>query len=186
MEDKITIEKDVFKALASDTRINMLKILDKRRHTQSEIAAELRMSVPAVKEHLNAMEKAGLVKIIDEGYKWKYYELTEKSRCILDSERKKVWIVLGLWIAAAAGTFAVFFGRIFPVSLTRQAPVLKAEIAQEAALSAVPEAEHYAVDAAQASSAFPCAELIAAAAMVVLTALLAYFALKSRLIRKRK
>ena len=56
MEEKITLEKDVFKALASDTRIAILKILDKRRHTQSELAVTLKLSVPTVKEHLNKAE----------------------------------------------------------------------------------------------------------------------------------
>jgi len=62
------------------------------------------MSVPTVKEHLSALEKAGLVKRHEEGRKWIYYSLTEKSKCVLDPERKRLWIVLGFFILSAIGT----------------------------------------------------------------------------------
>jgi DNA-binding transcriptional ArsR family regulator len=179
MEEKITIEKDVFKALASETRIKMLKILDTRRHTQSEIAVSLSLSVPTVKEHLDAMEKAGLVKPIEEGYKWKYYELTEKSKCILDPERKKVWILLGFWIVAAAGTFAVFFSKFFMFGRA-QTTSFKALSAQETLMAAAPKA----AEAMEISKPFPYAEVIVVAILIVLTLLLVYFILRSKLLKK--
>ena len=180
MEDKITIERDVFKALASDTRIEILKILDKRRHTQSEIAFSIKLSVPTVKEHLDAMEKAGLVKPIDEGYKWKYYELTEKSRCILDPERKKVWILLGLWIAGAVGTAAVFSRNIFTSAVGKTQMLAAAPSAEGAMLAkGVPEAVQL------AAKPFPYLEVIFILALVIITILLLVFLFRSRIIRKK-
>lgn len=105
-EPKIVLDQDTFKALATGTRVKILKTLDKRRHTQSELSAVLKMSVPTIKEHLSALEKAGLVKRHEEGRKWIYYSLTEKSKCVLDPERKRLWIVLGLFILSAVGTVA--------------------------------------------------------------------------------
>lgn len=183
MEEKITIERDVFKALASDTRIEILKFLDKRRHTQSELAVSLKLSVPTVKEHLDAMGKAGLVKQIDEGYKWKYYELTEKSKCILDPERKKVWILLGFWFVAAIGTFAVFFSKVFFFGRA-QATTFKALSSQETALAAAPAAADYARNVVEVSKPFPYVEVAVIAVLGVLTVLLLIFLFRSKLFKK--
>jgi DNA-binding transcriptional ArsR family regulator len=115
-EPKIVLDQSTFKALATGTRVKILKTLDKRRHTQSELSAVLNMSVPTVKEHLSALEKAGLVKRHEEGRKWIYYSLTEKSKCVLDPERKRLWIVLGFFLASVAGTIIsarnYFAGRV--------------------------------------------------------------------------
>ena len=103
-EPKITLDSSTFKALASGTRIKILKTLDKRNHTQSELAAVLKMSIPTIKDHLKEMEKAGLVKRKEEGRKWIYYSLTEKSKCVLDPERKRLWIVLSFFVLSAVGS----------------------------------------------------------------------------------
>ena len=103
-EPKIVLDQSTFKALATGTRVKILKTLGKRRHTQSELSAVLDMSVPTVKEHLNALVDAGLVKRHEEGRKWIYYSLTEKSKCVLDPERKRLWIVLGFFVLSAVGT----------------------------------------------------------------------------------
>lgn len=102
-EPKIVLDVSTFKALASGTRVSILKTLEQRRHTQSELAAVLDMSIPTIKEHLLEMEKAGLVKRNEEGRKWIYYSLTEKSKCVLDPERKRLWIVLGFFLLSAVG-----------------------------------------------------------------------------------
>ena len=64
---QLKLDKTVIKALSNDTRISILKALKSRRHTQSELATYLDLSVPTVKEHLLALEKAGLVEMHDEG-----------------------------------------------------------------------------------------------------------------------
>ncbi|MBW2985784.1 metalloregulator ArsR/SmtB family transcription factor [Candidatus Woesearchaeota archaeon] len=103
-EPKIVLDQETFKALATGTRVKILKTLDKRRHTQSELSAVLGVSVPTIKEHLSALASAGLVKRHEEGRKWIYYSLTEKSKCVLDPERKRLWIVLGFFVLSAVGT----------------------------------------------------------------------------------
>lgn len=103
-EKKITLDASTFKALASGTRVNILKTLEKRNHTQSELSAVLKMSIPTIKDHLKAMEQGGLVRRKEEGRKWIYYALTEKSKCILDPERKRLWVVLSFFIISAIGS----------------------------------------------------------------------------------
>ncbi len=100
---EISLDKETFKALASQTRVDVLKLLGQRRYMQSEIASVLNFSVPTVKEHLSALEKAGLVERHDEGRKWKYYSLTRKGHGVLHPEELKIWIVLGLFLFSIVG-----------------------------------------------------------------------------------
>jgi len=99
----VRLDKRVLKALASDTRVELLKILGSRRHMQSELAGVLGLSVPTVKEHLEALEKAGLVERFEEGRKWKYYALTKQGRGVLEPERVQLLLVLGTFVLSVVG-----------------------------------------------------------------------------------
>lgn len=99
----ISLDKETFKALASSTRVDVLKLLGQRRYMQSELASMLDLSVPTVKEHLSALEKAGLVEKHEEGRKWKYYSLTKKGHGVLHPEELKIFIVLGLFCLSVVG-----------------------------------------------------------------------------------
>ncbi len=96
MEDKITLDRESFRSLASDTRISILKSLDRRRKTLTELSKEFRMSPSTVKEHMDKLCTANLTVQIDEGHKWKYYELTRKGKNILHPEDTKIWILLSI------------------------------------------------------------------------------------------
>lgn len=103
---KITIDRKALFTLASETRINLLKELDKRRMTQSELSKELGMSKTAVKEHLDKLEEAGLVERSDEGRKWIYYQLTGKGKYVLHPGSKiTITLMLSTAIAAIGGGF---------------------------------------------------------------------------------
>jgi len=95
-EEKITLDKEVFKTLASGTRVDILKSLDVRRKTLTELSKQFGMSVSTIKEHLDNLVSVGLIEQKDEGYKWKYYELTSKGKDILHPEDKKIWILLSI------------------------------------------------------------------------------------------
>ncbi len=97
MEDeKITLDMKSFKALASESRVSILKSLKRRRKMLTELSRELKMSPSTVKEHLDSLSGAGLVTQIDDGHKWKYYELTRAGKDILDPNETRVWVILGL------------------------------------------------------------------------------------------
>ncbi|MFH1237310.1 MAG: winged helix-turn-helix domain-containing protein [Candidatus Aenigmatarchaeota archaeon] len=95
-DEKITLDRQVFKTLASGTRVDILKSLDQRRKTLSELARQFNMSVSTVKEHLDNMVAVELIVQMDDGHKWKYYDLTKKGKAVLHPEDKKVWILLGV------------------------------------------------------------------------------------------
>lgn len=73
--DTVKIDRKVLFALASSTRIKILKKLRKRRMTLTEQSKELNISKTAVKEHLDKLVEAGLVEKADKGRKWIYYAL---------------------------------------------------------------------------------------------------------------
>lgn len=101
MEDKITLDRETFKALAIDTRVSILKKLDERfQLTLTDLANELEMAPSTIKEHLDKLVSAGLIQQLDKGMKWKYYRLTPKGKKILNPYEKRVWIVLTVSILA--------------------------------------------------------------------------------------
>ncbi|MEK6822535.1 MAG: winged helix-turn-helix domain-containing protein [Nanoarchaeota archaeon] len=144
MEENIILDKSSFKALAVDTRVDILKTLGQRRHTQSELAADLGLSVPTIKQHLDALEKAGLVLRNEEGRKWVYYSLTKKGKAIVNPEEKKFWIALAVFVltvgSAASAVVRQKFGTLYAgtaqfsaVSAEMKAAPLAADAATEGA-----------------------------------------------------
>jgi DNA-binding transcriptional ArsR family regulator len=95
-EEKVVLDRKSFEALAVETRVRILKSLKQRRKTLSEISAEMKMSVSGVKEHLETLEGAGLIKKMDDGHKWKYYELTKKGSELVAPKELRVWVVLSM------------------------------------------------------------------------------------------
>src|SRR5439155_15032365 len=77
---KITLDQESFRALASDVRVDVLKRFDARRETVTDLSNLLALSKPTLLEHLEKLQSAVLVKRIDEGLKWMYYEVTDKGR----------------------------------------------------------------------------------------------------------
>ncbi len=110
-EDKITLDRDTFKTLASGTRVDILKSLDRRRKTLSELSRQFGMSVSTVKEHLQTLVKAGLIVQDDDGHKWKYYDLTRKGKRILHPEDTRIWVLLGVSVLAMVGIGYDLFSR---------------------------------------------------------------------------
>ena len=137
-EEKITLDKEVFKTLASGTRVDILKSLDMRRKTLTELSKQFGMSVSTVKEHLDNLVNVGLIEQKDEGYKWKYYELTTKGKDILHPENKKIWILLSISAVAMIGIgydlLRSFYGTFFARAggYAAAPPAMVAEGAKEA------------------------------------------------------
>src|SRR5436309_89421 len=108
---RVTLDQASFRALASEVRIEVLKKLDERRMTVTDLAGALSLSKPTLLEHLEKLQQADLVKRLDEGRKWIYYELTGRGKKILHPERVTIVVSLCLsFLLAAAGAFALFSG----------------------------------------------------------------------------
>jgi DNA-binding transcriptional ArsR family regulator len=83
MEDKVILDKKSFKALSANSRVSILKKLTERRMTLTELSKRLNLKGSTIKEHCTILLNAELIKKIDEGRKWKYYELTGKGKQIV-------------------------------------------------------------------------------------------------------
>lgn len=105
---KVTLDQQAFRALASEVRVDILKKLDeKRRLTVTDLSHELGLSKPTLLEHLEKLTSATLVKRIDEGRKWIYYELAERGRRVLHPERVTIVVALTLSLFLLASGFYV-------------------------------------------------------------------------------
>jgi DNA-binding transcriptional ArsR family regulator len=104
MSDKITLDRETFKVLAADTRIEMLKRLAVHKLTLTDLATQMSMSPSTIKEHLDKLVETGLIEPDDKGMKWKYYRLTNKGRNIVSPQETKVWILLGTSLMVLAAS----------------------------------------------------------------------------------
>jgi len=64
MVEKINLDREVIKALVSDSRYEILKSLKNKESTLSELSTELSLSKPTIKDHLEVLEKCGLIQLL--------------------------------------------------------------------------------------------------------------------------
>lgn len=94
---KIVLDAEAFKALASDTRLQILKALDARPLTVSELSRLLDLNKATVFEHLKQLMAADLAKREDDpARKWVYYRLTWKGKNVLHPENAQIFLMLGM------------------------------------------------------------------------------------------
>lgn len=171
--ERIGLDQQTLKALAGESRIRILKLLDKKQFTQSEIAQEMHMSLPTVGEHLKALVDAELVEREETTRKWKYYSLTQKARILLHPNTTTIWFVLGLFLFSAAATVMSAIKYFTPAGYGMAAPRLmmaKEAVAESAPLlAAAPTAANFA-ETAVASPVWLIS--FAAAALVLLVVLI--------------
>lgn len=104
---QIVLDAEAFKALSSDTRLQILKSLDARPLTVSEMGRLLGLNKATVFEHLKQLSQADLVKKSDdEGRKWVYYKLTWKGKNVLHPENVQFMLLLGTAALSVAGAVA--------------------------------------------------------------------------------
>jgi ArsR family transcriptional regulator len=76
--DFVRKQSNVFKALADETRLKILSLLQLREMCVCEIMIALDLTQPTASHHLGLLESAGLVKDRREG-KWVFYSLADKK-----------------------------------------------------------------------------------------------------------
>ena len=105
----ITLDRESFKALASEVRVEILKQLEERRMTVTDLSHAMSLAKPTLLEHLERLQTAGLVNRVDEGRKWIYYDLTKRGRNILHPHQVKIMLSLAVTLLLfGAGVAAVF------------------------------------------------------------------------------
>ena len=107
-EEPVTIvDREVLKVLSVDTRMDIMKLLSDGDRTPSFVAKKLNKSDATIVEHLEKLERAGLVKRIEQpGKKWIFYTLTDRGIGIISSKSRRLVIILTTSLLALAGGFA--------------------------------------------------------------------------------
>ncbi len=116
MNDKFVLDDKSFKALSAESRVSILKNLNNRRMTLSELSKKLSLKNSTIKEHCELLMGAELVKKIDDGRKWKYYELTYKGKKIIAPnpfDEVKVLIMLSSTIVFSAIIILILMQSMF-------------------------------------------------------------------------
>ena len=140
-DEKVVLDKETFKALSVDSRLTVLKLLKLRRHTLSELAAELKLSQSTVKEHLAKLEEADLIKQMDEGRKWKYYRLTPKGKNVVDPREVKVLFLFAASIIGAVSAVVLWLRETLGQGVSHMADFAPEPMAAEIATNdAAPQA----------------------------------------------
>jgi DNA-binding transcriptional ArsR family regulator len=92
---KVTLDVNTFKILASDTRLDILRALDKRKMTLQELTSMTNMQKATLHEHLAKLAQAELVKRQERGgHKWVYYDLSWKAKCLLHPEMGRIAVMI--------------------------------------------------------------------------------------------
>lgn len=119
---KITLDQESFKALASDTRIEILKRLDKSQMTVTDLANDLQVNKSAVYKHLSRLLDAGLVKKLEDNRKWVYYKLSMKGMHLLHPERVQIALMLSASMLAITLALTQIYMFVAGNPVTKEAP----------------------------------------------------------------
>jgi DNA-binding transcriptional ArsR family regulator len=118
---KVTLDMGTFKALASDTRLDILRTLDGKKMSLKDISKATKLNKATLHEHLSKLHEAGLVKRKErEGHKWVYYKLSWKGEGLLHPENTRIVVLF-------TTTFVtLFFGIVMLVNYVKGYVVGKA------------------------------------------------------------
>lgn len=105
---RVVLTPRIFAALASPERIRVLRALEERNMTGTEVAERLAMSKSTAFKELSRLEESLLVARIEGNRKWVYYRLTETARRILNPEDVIVTFSTQADVAAALSELAGF------------------------------------------------------------------------------
>jgi DNA-binding transcriptional ArsR family regulator len=105
---RVELDKKSLFALASDTRVDILKSLQPMRRTVTQLSESLGIDKSAVHRHLKKLEEGGLVKRYED-HGFVYYGLSWKARDLMSpTENTKVIVLLSSsWIFMLIAAFLV-------------------------------------------------------------------------------
>ncbi|MBP2144772.1 DNA-binding transcriptional ArsR family regulator [Methanofollis sp. W23] len=95
LPQNILLNRETLEVLASEQRVQIMKHLDEKRMTLTELSQEMQCAKSTVHHHVEKLMASGLITDIDEGHRWIYLELTLKGRMILHpSEKTRIVLLL--------------------------------------------------------------------------------------------
>ena len=90
------LDSKTLKALSSETRQEIIKYLSKRPYTASELSKITKKHVTTITEHLDTLEKSGLIQKKEDEHKWVYYSLSGKGEKLFKPQYYSWIVVLSL------------------------------------------------------------------------------------------
>lgn len=122
-EMRVELDKKSLFALASDTRLDILRALQPMRRTVTQLSESLNIDKAAVHRHLKKMEEGGLVKRYED-HGFVYYGLSWKARDILSpGENTKIILLLSCtWILVMVVGFLIVAGMSHGLGIDILAP----------------------------------------------------------------
>jgi DNA-binding transcriptional ArsR family regulator len=115
---KVSLDLDSFKALASETRLDILRTLDGKKMSLKDITKATNLHKMTLYEHLSKLVTAGFIKRIErEGHKWVYYKLTWKGSSLLHPENTRIVVMFSITLVS------LFFGLGSFIAFMIQEPV---------------------------------------------------------------
>ena len=122
------MDRQSLKAVSSETRQEILKLLAKRPYTASELSKITGKHVTTMAEHMATLEKSELIYRKESGNKWKYYALTAKGESVVKPER--MWaIAFSSLVGIIAGGFLL--SSVYP-RYAANAPTVSSSITEKA------------------------------------------------------
>ena len=104
---KIMLDKNVFKALASEARLDIIRKLDGKKMGLNDISNASNLNKATLYEHLTKLHEAGLVKRKErKGHKWVYYKLSWKGENLLHPDNNRIVVMFSVTL------ITLFFGII--------------------------------------------------------------------------
>jgi len=111
---KVMLDRDSFKALASDTRLDILRALDSKKLSLKDICGITNLNKATLHVHLSKLLEAGFIKKKErDGHKWVYYKLTWKGESLLHPENTRIVIMFSVTF------FTLFCGIIQLINFAR-------------------------------------------------------------------
>lgn len=159
-ESELMLDKDQLKVLASDTRLEILKLLASRNHSISELAARLGHSKSTIHEHISRLVEAGLIERVNSGYanKWVYYRLTRRGMQLFDKSRKIVVIIASFFVILAVSQLIFLFLQSAQFPKLQESTPISEEISQATRTGIVSKSSNEVVKEGESSEQMPVHE----------------------------
>lgn len=94
---KVSLDLESFKALASETRLDILRTLDGKKMSLNDISKATNLHKMTLHEHLSKLTNAGFIKKIErEGHKWVYYKLSWKGESLLHPDNTRIAVMFSM------------------------------------------------------------------------------------------
>ena len=110
-EDEIKVSRNMLKIMSVESRIAVLKALELRQMTASELARFLNKHVTTVSFHLDKLTKAGLTERVERpDRKWVYYKITKHGKKILHPQPyTRITLLFSIAVIIITGLFILSY-----------------------------------------------------------------------------